>query len=341
MNRLDLLELKERFPLPRLLEHLGLARYAKPSCKSPLRSEENASWGIYQDRGLFRWKDFGTGDGGDEIDFLAQYLRLDGTRHFPLLATLYESLALEYQPSQQLPLFTIEAKEPPERTGFGPGTPQQTERLAKLRGLDGDALEWAQSRGILVFGMFSGFEVYGVTDQSGKVLEIRRLDGKEFPAFGELGERKSHALKGSQKSWPVGIKESQPYKNIALVEGVPDLLAAHDFIFREQADDEAKPHVKCAAVGMLAASVRIADEALPLFAHKRTVIYFHADDAGVAAAARWKQQIESVGGTVVLFDMTLVNGWTNGKVKDLNDLAAWHDPQLRQDNPSLKQIMPR
>ncbi len=342
MNRVDLLELKERFPLPTLLEHLGLGNHAKASCKSPLRHEHNASWGIYEDRGLWRWKDLGTGDGGDEIDFLARYLRLDGRRHFPMLANLYESLALEYRPTAQ-PATAVapQPRTPPDRSGFGPASPDQTKQLSELRHISVAALEWAQSRGVLVFGKFGGFDCYGTTDSSGKVLEVRRLDGENFPAFGELGERKSHAVKGSQKSWPVGIKESLPSKSIALVEGLPDLLAAHDLILREQAPDKAALVLSCAPVGMLAASVRIADEALPFFANKLTVIYPHADEAGLTAAGRWHQQIQSVGGQVVLFDTSAIKGLTSGKVKDLNDFLIHNDAELLRQNPSLNSIMPR
>lgn len=343
MNRPELLELKEQFPLPRLLDHLGLAKYAKPSCKSPLRTDETASWGVYQHRGLFKWKDFGTGEGGDEIDFLAHYLRLDAHRNFSLLVNLYDSLALEYQPSaQQLPGITpTEPKTPPDKTGYGPGTIDQIQRLSALRGISVGALDWAQNRGVLVFGTFNNHEVFGVTDRSGKVLEVRRLDGQPFPAFNDLDERKCHAVKGSQKSWPIGIQESLPYRNIVLVEGGPDCLAAHDFIFREQAEDKVNPKVHSAPVAMLSAAVRIADEALPFFANKLTAIYCHADEAGLSAAGRWKQQIESINGQAVLFDMTAVCGLTGGKVKDLNDLLRYPDPELVDQNPSLKQIMPR
>jgi hypothetical protein len=341
MNRIDLLELKERFPLPRLLEHLGLGKHAKASCKSPLRQEENASWGIYEDRGLFRWKDLGTGDGGDEIDFLARYLRLDNRTNFSLLVSLYQSLALEYRPSQQLALFGAEQKAPPDKTGFTAGTVEQILKLSALRQISVRALEWAQQRGLLVFGTFNGTEVFGVTDSSNNVLELRRLDGLNFAAYGDLDERKSHAVKGSKKSWPVGIKESLPYRNIALVEGGPDLLAAHDFILREQVTDKHDPSVLCVPVAMLAASVRIADEALPFFANKFIAIYFHADEAGASAAGRWQQQIVNVGGKVQLFDMTAVHGLTAGKVKDLNDLLAYGDAALFSQNPSLNNIMPR
>ena len=341
MNKSDLIELKTRFPLPLLMEHLGLGAYAKASCKSPLRADQNASWGIYESRGLHRWKDFGTDQSGDEIDFLAGYLRMDAQRHFSVLVNLYSALADNYQPVAKVPLAT-EPKVPPSREGFTHGTSEQLQHLSKLRGISVEALAWAQTRGVLVFGNWKGFQVFGLTDQSGKLVEIRQLDGNSFPEAGPLPERKSHALKGSQKSWPLGIHESVPYPYLALVEGVPDFLAAHDFALREQAADKAKPEVRCVPVAMLAASVRIDEDALQLFAKKTTYIYPHADEdgTGLVAAARWKAQIESAGGKVMLFDTSRVRSLTKGKVKDLNDLLILNDPELLAQNPGLSKILP-
>jgi hypothetical protein len=65
-------EARQRLPLPDLMAKLGLGDYAKSKSKSPFRDEKNASFGIYHTNGRWRWKDHGTGEGGDEIDFLAK-----------------------------------------------------------------------------------------------------------------------------------------------------------------------------------------------------------------------------------------------------------------------------
>jgi len=100
--------------------------------------------------------------------------------------------------------------------------------------------------------------------------------------------------------------------------------------------------VRCVPVAMLAASVRIAEEALPLFAGKTVFIYPHADEdgTGLVAAARWKAQIESAGGKVMFFDMSRVRSLTQGKVKDLNDLLRLDAPGVLAQNPGLKSILP-
>src|SRR5262249_40350018 len=66
----------------------------------------------------------------------------------------------------------------PNRGGFGPGTAEQLKSLAEARPFSREGLEWAQERGVLVFGRWNGNECYGVTDKSAKVLELRRIDGE-------------------------------------------------------------------------------------------------------------------------------------------------------------------
>jgi len=333
-------ELKRRCPLRTLMQHLGLGAYTLPSCKSPFRKDSKPSWGIFQRDGNWFFKDHGTGESGDELDFLAQHLRLDRDKNFALLVSLYGAIA-ECQPMQQVNI-EVEPKEtskPPDKTGFIAGTTAQLFKLASLRGLDVDGLEWASERGILVFGTRHGEEVFGVTDSTGKVLEIRRLDGQHFPAVGELVERKSHAVKGSQKSWPVGIEEARDCPCIALVEGLPDLLAAHSLIWKEQTSGHES--IECAPVGMLAASVAIAPEALPKFQGKGVVIFPHADDAGGKAAVRWRDQLQGIASEVLIFDMPTVSAATAQPVKDLNDLARVCNGELLTKFPALSAMMPR
>jgi hypothetical protein len=70
-------QLKNAQPLPDLLRSMGLGDYAKASCKSPLRKDNNPSWGIYEDATGWHWKDFATGEGGDELDFLQAFHKCD------------------------------------------------------------------------------------------------------------------------------------------------------------------------------------------------------------------------------------------------------------------------
>lgn len=323
------------------MKHVGLGAHAMPSCKSPFRNDAKPSWGIFQRDGKWFYKDLAADESGDELDFLAQLLRLDRDTNFALLVSLYRAVA-ETKPvvAGTVIIEAVKPSAPPDRTGFGDGTEEQLQKLATLRGFSVHALRWATERGILVFGTWNGFEVFGVTDKSDKVLEIRRLDGQMFPAAGSLAERKSHAVKGSQKSWPVGIMEAKDSPCIALVEGLPDFLAAHHLITKEQTSGDKHRFITCAPVAMLSASVTISGDALPYFTGKDVVIYPHADAAGVEAADRWQKQLQGIAREVAIFDMSLLHEETDKKLKDLNDFIRLNDDELLLRFPSLSAIMP-
>ena len=161
-------------------------------------------------------------------------------------------------------------------------------------------------------------EVYGLTDQSERVLELRRLDGQMFPATGVLGERKSHAVKGSQKNWPVGILEAQPYPMIMLVEGIPDFLAAHQIILLEGAADRVAP------VAMLSATASIHTDALALFKAKHVRVFPHVDQAGIQGATSWRNQLHGAGAARVDFVDLSQFKCGREKIKDLCDFKDSH-----------------
>ena len=60
----------EQFRLPELWRRLGLAGEPTRSCRSPFREDRHPSFSVF-DGGL-RWKDHGTGEGGDTVDFIAK-----------------------------------------------------------------------------------------------------------------------------------------------------------------------------------------------------------------------------------------------------------------------------
>lgn len=223
----------------------------------------------------------------------------------------------------------------PDRRGFGPGNLAQLKRLAALRGIGREGLEWAQERGLLIFGHWHGNECFGVTDSSERICELRRLDGNPFPAFGEISERKSHALAGSKKAWPVGILEAKEFPCIALFEGIPDLLSGHFWILWEQASHYRKRDVRCAPVAMLSAMPAISEDALPHFKDKHVRIFPHADGGeGVKGGAKWHKQITGAGAKCCdVFDMTRL------KVKDLNEFLGV-DAEVYKHFPQLFKIMP-
>jgi hypothetical protein len=345
----ELHEAKEQCPLPDLMRHLRMGKYIQPLTNSPFRVDHNPSWGIYQNaRGDFRFKDLGTGDGGDQIAFLAQLLHIDEQQNFVELVGIFTAIVAELNIDDDDGGDDSEVSEAiklprilPDKSKFKPGTPAQIKELAEVRGISVAGLQWAQERGVLIFGDWRGKAVYGVADKAGWLVEIRHLDGQVFPAYEKVKAHKSHALGHSDKSWPIGINEAGPFPCIALVEGLPDFLAAHDFILREQAAGGDISTVKCAPVGLLSANVKISEDALPLFAGKLVQIFSHGDQAGVDAAGRWRNQLIEAGARQVLhLDLTLVGKLTGGQVKDLNDLLRLIDTEALKNIPGLKKIMP-
>lgn len=321
-NRLTLPQLKRQCPLPTLMEHLQLGGHARPNCKSPFRRDDRGSWGIFQTHDGWRFKDHGTGDNGDEITFLANLLNLDERQSFPQLLGVYRAVAQQVDRSQsQLPASlpakiaepSAEPMFPPDRTGFGPGTEAQRKQLADLRGFSLEAVNWAVERGVLVVGEWQAHQCYGICDKSGRLVELRRLDGQRFPATVELPQRESHTLENSQPDWPVGLLEAGPAANILLVEGVPDFIAAHELILTGNLKEQWAP------VAMRSAAARIAPEVRPYFKGKRVLIFYRNDAlSGRAAQAAFNQLQMADNTNVTLFDTHRLADLAAGGLDDLN-----------------------
>ena len=289
--------LKNACPMPVLMEKIGLGDYAKKSCTSPFRDDKNPSFGVFQGGSGWFFKDHATGESGDEINLLAKYHQMDPRNDFRSLASIYSGHA--GIPVPTVHKFSSKPREAPRKADANKkeppltlGSPEQLKRLAECRPYQLEALRWASSRGVLRFMRFVGHECYAVTDQTEKLVEARRVDNKPFNAHKDLSERKTHAMRGSNKGWPAGILESKPYPSIALVEGIPDFLMAHYLILWEQASHCEKTDVRCAPVAMLGSSGSIDPGALPHFKGKKVRIFVHTDKAGKKAAKRWHEQIK-------------------------------------------------
>jgi hypothetical protein len=169
-----------------------------------------------------------------------------------------------------------------------------------------------------------------ITDSARKSAVGRRLDGLPWKS---IGGKKSKTLYGSWGHWPIGLPEAEPYPAIGLVEGAPDFLAliAHTLI-------NAVPS-GVATVCMSGAEMTIPESALPRFRDKPIQIYVHADNAGIIAATRWRDQLRKVASAVHTYTF---NGFIqdNGQpVEDLNDLLCL-DPGCRAaHSDALKQLL--
>lgn len=181
--------------------------------------------------------------------------------------------------------------------------------LADLRGVGFEAVELAVLNLRTVgFCTWHSLNCWALTDQAGRIAEIRRMDGKPFPATATLGERKAHTLRGSVKNHPVGIASGvkfPPNFPALLVEGSGDYLAAVDVV--TNAGSERVP------LAMLGSSATIGDHALPWFKGRDVVVLAHRDEAGLKAGKRWAEQLAPL----CLVRLVALEGG------DLNDLVAW------------------
>jgi len=198
---------------------------------------------------------------------------------------------------------------------FQPGTAQEMDALAKLRGLSRDGIALASARGLLRFGRYKGAHAWFVLDASHRNGCARRMDG----ALWSYTAAKSLIFRGASAKWPIGILEAQSFPVILLCEGAPDLLAAFHFIAAERRVTD------CAPVAMLSASYKIPAGALPLFESKRVRIFAHSDAIGFAAAVRWMTQLKFRAMKIDTFSFAGVYDRARRDVNDLNGFAQCED----------------
>jgi hypothetical protein len=199
------------------------------------------------------------------------------------------------------------------------GTEADWAELASLRQVSEYAVWSAANHGALFFGTCCGQRSWILTDRRRLIAEARRMDGKLFAAGGGLAERKSHTIKGSTKSWPIGLDLNglafEDFKKILVVEGGPDYLAALHFVLEGKGD--------CLPIAMMGGSASMHPKAVEILKGKRIRFYPHQDEngAGMDAVERWIDQIDP--------ERTKCDWWEfEGKkadgalIKDLNDCTS-------------------
>jgi hypothetical protein len=230
---LTLLEAKERVRIPDLWREFGYHGESGKTCFCPFHENTRTpAFSVFDDGKL--WKcHTGCGE-GSVIDFLAKAKGLsDEEARLEILRRAGGTREVIRSERAKRELAVLEL--PP----LVPYSKEIAQRVADSRGLGIAAVEFAALwLKTVVFARVCEQNAWILTDASRKCAEARRLDAKPFPAIGTLKERKSHALAGSRKSWPVGIlppafDESwlkEHVHNIILVEGGPDYLAACQII---------------------------------------------------------------------------------------------------------------
>jgi hypothetical protein len=238
-----LADAKTRLNIHGLWRHFGFDGEPKASCHSPFRADTKPSFSVNADGTL--WNDFATGEAGDAVDFFQRASGLpqkDACRKYIELAGGRITTA----PRAARPRRS-EVKPKPVFPDFRTGTAAEIQRLASLRKIGCEGLEWAGERGLLWFASLKNYPAWILTDSARVNAQARRMDGQAWEHIGA----KAWTLPGSWASWPIGIMESKNFPAIALCEGGPDLLAAFHFIFCEDRE------TFCSPVAMLGASHQI------------------------------------------------------------------------------------
>ncbi len=312
---------KERLTIPALGVMFFPDWRPGKSCRSPFRDDRKPSFSVHDDGRA--WKDFGTGEAGDGIDFLARARGLSNAEAVKQFITLAGGTLPNTAGAKR-----NEVRKPVFPDNLRPGSRAELTLLATLRNLSREAVEIATERGLLHFGTMqdggsSTITAWIITDKTRRNGQARRLDGLCWQSL--PGTPKAKTLPGSQAAWPVGIGEAAAYPCMALVEGGADLLAALHFAWSEGREHE------LGAVAMLGAGLTIPDDALPMFTGKRVRIFPHLDDAGQDAAARWDRQLVNADAEVDCFNLAEIHTSDGGTVGDLNDLSAVHADDFETD----------
>ncbi len=327
---MDLVEAKARLSIPDLWHRLELPGTPKVSCSSPFREDRNPSFSVFKDGLLF--KDFATGEAGDAIDFLALATGLDRKAACKRFIELVGGAVSSPLPVKRTPPAHPQVRPKPSLPMIRHGTAPDFHRLARLRNLSREGIQLASERGLLWFAKLRGVNCWIASDSARLNAQARRMDGRTWEHL--PGSPKAWTLPGSWASWPIGVKEAQPFKKIAFVEGGPDSLAAFHFAICEDREPDIAP------VAMLGAGQRIHQDALPLLAGKTIRLFPHLDSAGQEAAKRWTRQLEAVGADVDAFDFAGLHQMDGAPVGDLNDLAYISPDDFAAEERETWGIMP-
>ena len=281
-------ELKARLPLPDLLRAMGLGDYAKKLCCSPLRKDNNPSWGIYQDDKGWHWKDFATGEGGDELDFLQALHKCDTKEAL----THYENMAGLPQPRN---LATVSIGKLPDPGEWNKaveclaGNPKTLAHLAKWRGYSKTLL--------------AGLIEHGLAGQVGEAIA--------FPIYNEGGAYQGMHLRtesgwritgGGNEPWLIGSHDAD---NLHVFESQWDAMAFMDS--QGYGNGSWKPSQHACIITRGASNARKLEGRL--HAEHRVYIWPQNDEAG----AKWANQVAEMA-TGDVFKVKVPDG-----IKDAND----------------------
>ncbi len=293
---------------------LSLPGEPKQNCCSPFRDESSPSFSVYSNGK--KWKDHGSGEGGDVIEFLKFGLDCDyaGVRDW-----LRERIGIdvidgapcarpepfleetELEKGIQWPFELVE------------GSERTWEQFADKRGYSYKATWMMVQSGVLRFGKLKKKVCYVVTDNERRAAEIRKVSGRTF-----FTDSKIFPLKGVRKTWLIGAALLGKQSDVFVCEGAKDLLAALDAYHRYRVAGGERLWRPVAALG---AKVRRFDSDLLLGMRDRHVrLCPDGDGDGDEARGAWTKTFHDAGASVDCCEMP--------RGRDLSDVAGKVEPEV-------------
>lgn len=285
----------------------------------PWREDRNPSLSVFKgNNGHTLAKDMSQDDTVDALGFYARTMGMERTAAVPEFMEMAGS-----SPTRQRHKDNRSRDE--KRRGWPDiqtGTPQQWRRLAELRGVSFEAVEWGAKAGLVGFAIWRNWPAWIILDRctepDGQPMnaQARRMDGKEWWKDKKGRPINSHTLPGAKAGHMIGLSHLGTAPNVLVVEGGPDLLAGLHFIHR------AGLAWDWAILAILGAGQAIQPDEAAKLAGRRVMIVPDVDKAGQDAAERWARSLYDGGAEAVeTFELEGFTRRDGAPVGDLCDLA--------------------
>lgn len=214
-------------PMPDLMAKMGMPELAKKKTHSPFHDDKNPSFGIFPtDDGKWKWKDFSTGESGDELDFLKKIGNHNNTatalNFYMELANVQEEGSSHRHPATTIPAFDWK----PAREAL---SKDKIEKVATWRGISPDFVG-AMAQANLI-GLVDGCVAFPVMDGHNTRIvgaHVRNKDGK--------GWRYANGVKNS---FPYIMGNTATAKTILVGESQWDVISIASTLGWSPDDEEA------------------------------------------------------------------------------------------------------
>lgn len=279
-----------------------------------LGGEPGQSLSISLEKGL--WKDMATGEGGNILDLWLKVTGQDIREALPQIRSFLPATRPNHK-------FTTNMKMTKTSWPEFVYSDKGCYNLAALRGLPLDAVRMAHAEGFVRFAMLQNktgkLPVWVMLDddEETQFAQARRLDGESFNCG------KTWNLPGSTGNFL--FRDKGDYT--ILVEGGPDFLAAF----------AVDPEASIAALMGSGNNLSKAQVRRVAGGKRKVCIIAQADEAGLAAAARWQSQIVEIG---VPCSIICIGNLCIPGCGDLNDVVrAWPERIVElNDQMNVRQV---